>query len=323
MQTLIKIGISGMMMIYTGKLLKRKMIQMYNQDYVEDSLLEEDLNGKTYIVSGATSGIGKEVMKQLIKQGGHVIMASRNKKKAEACIKEIKSMNEQATIDYQYVNLENHTSIYQFATKIKERGITINSLIHCAGMKSNKKGKRAKNGTEIHWHVNFLGTIAMTMALKEHILKDHTKVIVVGTETHEKAYHHYISKNIGEVDEEEKVEDKKYIQSKIALAYMTKALARRFKKIKPTWKGSLMVAYPGRAETHLNREKPWYQYTYGTKSAWQAAQTILYSVLSKNSQNGGSYEHATEKIEPPYFNIVEEAYIVSETLRQLQIVDPF
>ena len=45
--------------------------------FCDTKALEKDLRGKTYILTGANSGVGFETTQQLIKQGAHVVMACR------------------------------------------------------------------------------------------------------------------------------------------------------------------------------------------------------------------------------------------------------
>lgn len=44
---------------------------------VDKETLSKDISGNVYIVTGANSGVGLETTRQLIKQGGPVIMACR------------------------------------------------------------------------------------------------------------------------------------------------------------------------------------------------------------------------------------------------------
>lgn len=48
-----------------------------NLIWCDKALLERDLSGKTYVVTGANSGVGLETIRQLVKRGGHVMMACR------------------------------------------------------------------------------------------------------------------------------------------------------------------------------------------------------------------------------------------------------
>lgn len=43
--------------------------------WVDEKTPSKDISGKVYIVTGANSGVGLETTRQLVKQGGHVIMA--------------------------------------------------------------------------------------------------------------------------------------------------------------------------------------------------------------------------------------------------------
>ena len=67
---------------------------MSNKDVIwaDEKTLSKDISGKVYIVTGANSGVGLETTRQLIKQGGHVVMACRRPDAAEEAAK-IKGIN--------------------------------------------------------------------------------------------------------------------------------------------------------------------------------------------------------------------------------------
>lgn len=48
------------------------------------------MNGKTYVITGTTSGIGFEAVRILLSKGAKVVMLNRNPKKTEDAIKVLK-----------------------------------------------------------------------------------------------------------------------------------------------------------------------------------------------------------------------------------------
>lgn len=74
-----------------------------------------DQEGKVIIVTGATSGLGKEATKVLASKNATVVMAVRNTKKWEAVASEVRKDYPNANLDIRKIDLDDLESIRSFA----------------------------------------------------------------------------------------------------------------------------------------------------------------------------------------------------------------
>ncbi|XP_054938330.1 retinol dehydrogenase 13 isoform X3 [Physeter macrocephalus] len=76
--------------------------------------------GKTVIVTGANTGIGKQTALELAKRGGTIILACRDLEKCEAAAKEIRGETLNHRVHARHLDLASFKSIREFAAKIIE-----------------------------------------------------------------------------------------------------------------------------------------------------------------------------------------------------------
>ena len=97
-----------------------------------------DLSGKVALVTGATSGIGKETARVLALCGAHVILASRSVKKLHATKADLEkllaSSGKSAKFTVLQLDLGDLESVRTAATKFKEMGLGLNLLVNNAGI---------------------------------------------------------------------------------------------------------------------------------------------------------------------------------------------
>jgi NAD(P)-dependent dehydrogenase (short-subunit alcohol dehydrogenase family) len=120
-----------------------------------------DQTGKIVIITGATSGLGKEATRVLSEKGATVILAVRNPQKAEAVAAQILKNNATAKIDIRGMDLGNLDSIKSFAAKILNDYDQLDILINNAGVMMCPYSK-TKDGFEIQMGTNHLGHFALT-----------------------------------------------------------------------------------------------------------------------------------------------------------------
>jgi NAD(P)-dependent dehydrogenase (short-subunit alcohol dehydrogenase family) len=120
-----------------------------------------DQSGKIFIVTGPTSGLGKESVKVLARKNATVIMAARNIKKADSVKKEILAENKNANIDIHELDLSSLESVNNFSTSINKKYKALDCLINNAGIMACPYSK-TKDGFEIQMGTNHLGHFALT-----------------------------------------------------------------------------------------------------------------------------------------------------------------
>lgn len=92
------------------------------------------INGKTIIITGATSGIGFATALDLAKRGATVILACRDLKKSESVTSYLRKHAGHDQIFYEHIDLASLSSVKQFAANIKDNYKGIDILINNAGI---------------------------------------------------------------------------------------------------------------------------------------------------------------------------------------------
>jgi 3-oxoacyl-[acyl-carrier protein] reductase len=116
------------------------------------------MKNKTYIVTGASSGIGFETAILLQKKGANVIWASRNIENDKRAIENLKNGSRLMNL-----NVGDEVSVKAFFSKIRSENITLDGLINCAGF---VEPESLINTTLENWNqtinVNLTGTFLCT-----------------------------------------------------------------------------------------------------------------------------------------------------------------
>ena len=95
------------------------------------------LDGQTAIVTGGASGIGLSTVRLLSSVGAHVIMVDINKELGNELSEKFKS--EDKKIEYIYCDVSSEASILELSEKIISKKVSIEILMHFAGIGLEKK----------------------------------------------------------------------------------------------------------------------------------------------------------------------------------------
>ena len=126
--------------------------------------LSKDISGKTYIVTGANSGVGLETTRQLVKQGGHVVMACRRVAAGEEAAKSFAGLK--GTWEVMACDLADLASVRSFVEHFLAKHDKLDGLMCNAGMVNMvNEVSLTKDGFELTMAASFYGHFLMTELL--------------------------------------------------------------------------------------------------------------------------------------------------------------
>ncbi|GAB2568494.1 oxidoreductase [Spirosoma areae] len=249
-----------------------------------------DQKGKTAIVTGANTGLGYETALALYKAGATVLVASRDKDKAEKAIAKMETEKGAGSLEIGILDLASLAAVKEFAETFIAQHKQLHVLINNAGVGIPPASKTSE-GYELQFGVNYLGHFALTGLLYPLLeATPGSRVVTVSS-------FGYIGSAIDFDNlklEEEYNAVREYGQSKLADLVFSIELDRRSKA-----KGHQVVsiaAQPGANGTDLSRHMPdeavvaMQENFGGLMEPWQGALPALYAAVSNEATGGKMYE---------------------------------
>jgi NAD(P)-dependent dehydrogenase (short-subunit alcohol dehydrogenase family) len=112
------------------------------------------LAGKTAIVTGASSGIGYEIARQLAAHGAHVVLASRHEGRTGQAARRIEVAAPGASVEARPLDLADLSAVRRFADEALRRHRGLDILVNNAGIAG---GPRRETSDGFEWP-NVCGT---------------------------------------------------------------------------------------------------------------------------------------------------------------------
>ncbi|MEN8194586.1 MAG: SDR family oxidoreductase [Bacteroidota bacterium] len=137
-----------------------------------------NLNNKTFLVTGASSGIGRETAIVLSKFGANIILLARNLDRLEETKSRLINTSKHVVIS---ADLSDFEKLDEIITKIKDSSDKINGVVHCAGISSTLVLRSIKyEKLQDHFNINVNAGILLTKLLlsKKYALFDEGGSIV-------------------------------------------------------------------------------------------------------------------------------------------------
>jgi retinol dehydrogenase-12 len=146
----------------------------------------DQITGRTVVVTGANTGIGKTTALTLARQGWRVYVASRSTEKGEAAVTSIKASSGSGSVFFLPLDLADLSSVRACAEGFLARGEPLHVLVNNAGV-AGVRGL-TKQGFELMFGVNHLGHFLLTQRLLDRLTSSApARVVTVASDAHYQA----------------------------------------------------------------------------------------------------------------------------------------
>ncbi|XP_015235342.1 PREDICTED: retinol dehydrogenase 11-like [Cyprinodon variegatus] len=239
------------------------------------------LTGKTAIVTGANTGIGKFIALDFARRGARVILACRSESRGQAAATEIKQITGNSDVHLRIVDVSSMESVRAFAKRILEEEKSLHILVNNAAV-SGLPRQITKDGFEASFATNHLGPFLLTNLLLELIKRSApARIVTVSSLNHKRGqvdFSHFHGKNLVYTM------DQVYNHTKLHNIICTNELARRLQGTGVTANS----VHPGVVMTEVMRHYPaWLRFLFNFvgffffKSPEEGAISPIYCAVSE------------------------------------------
>jgi len=195
------------------------------------------------MVTGASSGIGKEIALGLAKLGATVVLVCRDAGRGQAALEEIQSASGNSSLDLLLADLSSQTQIHKLVEEFKHKYRVLHVLVNNAGVITQRRCL-SEDGIEMMFAVNYLACFMLSNLLLDALKEGAPSRIVNITSSVHRAVRLDFTNLQGE-----KLFNKDliYAQTKLAAIIFTYELARRLENTGVT----VTCACPGATATRV------------------------------------------------------------------------
>jgi NAD(P)-dependent dehydrogenase (short-subunit alcohol dehydrogenase family) len=203
------------------------------------------MEGKTCLVTGASSGIGLVTALELVRRGARVLCVGRSAERCAEAGRQIREHTGSTTVEFLLADLSSQAEIRRLASEVKAATSRLDVLVNNAGLIS-KKRELSVDGLEMTFAVNHLAYFLLTNLLTE-MLKTSAPSRIVNVSS---AAHLGSKINFDDLQGETRYSAwRAYQQSKLANILFTCELARRLEGTRVT----ANALHPGYVRTQIFR----------------------------------------------------------------------
>jgi len=209
-----------------------------------------DQTGRTFLVTGANSGLGFETARRLAAHGGRVILTARTDARGSDAVDRLKARQPAARVEYRLLDLADLDSVRHFAAGLLNEGVEVDVLINNAGVMMPPR-RLSPQGFESQFATNHLGHFALSGLLFDTIARGNDpRIVTVSSALHKRGSIHFDDLN----GDRSYSPTGHYSQSKFANVLFGLELDRRLRAVGSPVRS--LLAHPGYSATNLQTSGP-------------------------------------------------------------------
>jgi NAD(P)-dependent dehydrogenase (short-subunit alcohol dehydrogenase family) len=206
------------------------------------------MTGRTVLITGGNTGIGKETAVALAAAGATVVFTARDATRGADALTEIRDRSGSTAVDVMALDLASFASVRDFATRWAGDHDHLDVLVNNAGLLLSTR-RETDDGYEMTFQVNHLGPFLLTQLLREQLVAgDAARVVNVASDAHKSARH---GLDFDDLQSTRRYRGfRVYGKTKLANILFTRELARR-------WDGTGITAnvvHPGFVASSFGRD---------------------------------------------------------------------
>lgn len=235
------------------------------------------LAGKTFVITGTTTGLGFEASRIFLSKGAKVVMLNRSTTRSAAAIEKLKQeFGQEADVTSICMDLSTMASVRRAASEVLETVPKIDALICNAAISGVAKQEITIDGFESHLGVNHFGHFLLCGLLFDRVESSAGRIVIVGSLAYDMGLKRIKFEDLN-FDHDYNPNDP-YAQSKLAIMMFGYELQRR---IKAAGKAvEVQVCHPGASRTDLIKGD---NINRAMKIIWALAAPIIAQSAEKGS----------------------------------------
>lgn len=210
-----------------------------------------DLSGRTILITGASSGLGRASAHALAARGAAVVLAARSEARAQCVLDEIRGAHPAGRAEFLQLDLASLASVRAAAERVLSSGQRLDVLMNNAGVAGTSG--LTEDGFEITVGTNYIGHFYLTSLLLPRLLEaPQGRIVNIASVAHERV-HAVDWRWLDRRTAGAKSGFNMYAASKLLNILHARQLARRLAATRLT----TYAVHPGGVASNIWRSLPW------------------------------------------------------------------